>query len=150
MNEDPILCAARTMRELGLTGTQAIAARIVTDGEPTLAALLASVPPEELEGIRARYPQGLTALLDGVPAEHGLAAVVGFADRRYSQLTSARVAPGLRLYQEQVAARLATRGNPDGRAGNGPRDGYAARQYKYAARAVVELLLRHRLVPMTR
>ena len=149
MNEDPILFAARMMRELGLTGAQSLAAAtIVMDGEPNLAALLASVPPAELDAIHRRYPQGMAALLDGVPAEHELPPVAGFGPRQYTDFTTALVRPQMDLYQAHVAARLAHRNSLTRYAGSGPRDGYAAaRQYRYAARGLAELLVRHALLP---
>lgn len=148
MIDDPILYIVSRMREVRLTAAQAeVAVRILADGEPNLFALLRAAPAAELESIRVRYPQGLKALLEGVPTEHGLPAVEGFGSRPYSEFTTARVGPQLVLYQAHVAARLAQRYGPGGRAGSGSRDGYAAaRQFRYAARAVAGLLLRHGLL----
>ncbi|MFW5469498.1 hypothetical protein ACOCJ4_05565 [Knoellia sp. CPCC 206435] len=141
---DPILIAVEVLRTLRLTGPQAeAAAHLVAQTEPSLREVLDSLPAAEVAVIRKRYPQGLKRLLDGDPLEDGLAAIPGLGDRKFSDLTTATVQPLMALCQRRVAARMAA--SPSGpQPGAGPRSGYAAaRQVRFAARAVASLLLRH-------
>lgn len=148
MERDLVQLATAMLRPLNLNRAQirAVAERLI-HGIPTLAVLIAPLPPDQVAEIKRKYKQGWQVLLNGLQPEHGLPGMPGFADRPIDDLITPNVTSLAALYQQHVQADQAEKDKtrPGGPfAGRGPRDGYrAAGQVVYAARQIVALLLQH-------